>query len=258
MADPRYIILANPESLRWRAYEPELRAFWALRGVSPEVVLVPWRDVIDADGCLDTLPAFDRPAIVRLESPGRDWDVSRLLLRRGSIVEDDATETDWLGLIYERGRLVRPGLFYAGFRHILGRLSESFDARPHLRPTACPLQILEMFDKNATSVRLAAAGVPVPPSLVAPAEPAALLELLRRERYDSAYVKLNTGSSASAIAVVRPRESPSATSSILEREGAFFSTRRLVQHTGAGLHRFPSPVPSPRSRRGGGCGPAHP
>ena len=235
MTDPRYVVLANPESLRWRAYEPELRAFWALRGVTPGVVLVPWRDVVAVEGRLDSLPAFDRPAIVRLESPGRDWDVSRMLLRLGSLAENDATDIDWLGLEYERGRLVRPGLFFEGFRHVLRGLRESFDARPHLRPTACPLEVLEMFDKNATCARLTAAGVPVPPSLVAPPDPGALLELLRRERFDPAYVKLNTGSSASAIAVVRPHESPSATSSIASRGGEFYSTRRLVRHGGAEL-----------------------
>ena len=235
MADPRYVVLANPESLRWRAYEPELRAFWAAQGISPDIVLVPWRAAIAAEGQLDALPAFDRPAIVRLESPGRDWDVSRMLLRLGSIAENDATGVDWLGLEYERGRLVRPGLFYAGFRHVLHRLRDSFDARPHLRPTACPLQILEMFDKNATGSRLAAAGVPVPPSLAAPAEAAGLLDMLRRERYEPAYVKLNTGSSASAIAVVRSSQTPGATSSITLRGDGFYSTRRLVQHSGDAL-----------------------
>src|SRR5450755_4369809 len=107
VADPRYVVLANPESLRWRAYEPALRAFWAVQGVTPEVVVVPWCDVIAVEGRLDALAAFDRPAIVRLESPGRDWDVSRMFLRLGSIAEDDFTDTDWLGLEYERGRLVR-------------------------------------------------------------------------------------------------------------------------------------------------------
>jgi glutathione synthase/RimK-type ligase-like ATP-grasp enzyme len=235
MADPRYVVLANPDSLRWRAYEPELRAFWAARGAVADIVVVPWRDVIAAEGRLDALPAFDRPAVVRLESPGRDWEVSRMLLRVGSLVEDEATEIDWLGLEYERGALVRPGLFYAGFRHVLRGLHASFGARPHLRPMACPLQVFEMFDKNASGARLAAAGVPVPPSFVAPADPATLLGMLRHERYEPAYVKLNTGSSASAIAVVRSRDTPRATSSIVIRGGAFYSTRRLVQHASANL-----------------------
>ena len=237
MPDPRYVVLANPESLRWRAYEADLSAFWASHGVKPEVVLVPWRDVIAVEGQLDTLPAFDRPAIVRLESPGRDWGVSRMFLRLGSIAENDETGTDWLGLAHERGALVRPGLFFAGFRHVLHGLRASFDARPHLRPTACPLEVVEMFDKNATGDLLTAAGIPVPPSLVAPTAPGTLIDALRRERFEPAYVKLNTGSSASGIAVVHSRDTPRATSSIVERDGTFYNTRRLVRHTGHELDR---------------------
>ena len=26
---PRYVILANPDGIRWQAYAPELDAFWA-------------------------------------------------------------------------------------------------------------------------------------------------------------------------------------------------------------------------------------
>ena len=70
MFPPRYIVIANSESLRWKAYAPELSAFWASRGVAAEVELVNWREVVARDGCLDDLPAFDRPALVRLEAPG--------------------------------------------------------------------------------------------------------------------------------------------------------------------------------------------
>src|SRR3954454_23574311 len=142
MRTPRYVLVANPDGKSCRAYLPELEAFWSERGVRPEVEVVPWREFVPRDGNLDGLPAFDRPAIVRLESPGRDWEVSRMLLRLGRIAQAGATANDWLGLQYERGRLVRPGLFYAGFRHVLRRLHESFHASPHLRPTACPLEIL--------------------------------------------------------------------------------------------------------------------
>ena len=57
---------------------------------------------------------------------------------------------------------MRPGLLYRGFRRVLRGLRKSFDARPHLAPTACPLAVAEMFDKTATCRKLDAAGVPVP------------------------------------------------------------------------------------------------
>jgi hypothetical protein len=236
MPPPRYVVIANPDSKRWLAYAPDLHAFWARRGVRPDVEVVSWRVIVPRDGNLDGLPAFDRPAVVRLESPGRDWEVTRLLLQAGARAVPDEPPADWLALPYEKGRLVRPGLLYEGFRRVLRGLRAAFDARPHLRPTACPLAVTEMFDKNATSARLSAAGVPCPPSLPAPATSAELLDLLRG-RFPTAYVKLNTGSSASAIAVLRAGDDPPwAVSSIIRLGDGFFSTRRLCRHTGPDLH----------------------
>ena len=237
MAPPRYVAIANPDGKRWQTYARELFAFWEERGVRPEVEVVPWHMVVPRDGNLDGLPAFDRPALVRLDSPGRDFEVTRLLLQAGARVEPGAGGTDWLALSYRKGELVRPGLLYSGFRRILEGLRRAFDARPHLRPLACPLAVAEVFDKNASSARLDAAGIPTPPSLEPPATPGQLLAALRARRFPTAYVKLNTGSSAASIAVVHPLdERPWGLSSVARLDGGFYSTRRLCRYEGSDLH----------------------
>lgn len=168
MPPPRYVLIANPGTKRCEAYCRELLTFWANRDVTPDVELVPWSDVAPRDGNLDDLPAFDRAAVVRLESPGKDQRVLRLLLEAGA--RDNPTEArcDWRALDMPKGLLVRPGLLYHGFRRVLGGLARAFAARPHLTLTACPLAIAEMFDKTATAVKLRAAGVPMPPWLADP------------------------------------------------------------------------------------------
>jgi hypothetical protein len=232
---PRYVAIANPEGKRWQAYARDLEAFWQARGVRPAVEVVPWREVVPRDGDLDGLAAFDEPAVVRLESPGRDFEVARLLLEAGGRAVP-GEPTDWSALVYEKGRLVRPGLLYQGFRRVLAGLKKSFDRRPHLRPLACPLDLAEMFDKNATGARLEAAGIPCPPSLSAPDTPGELLARLRAARFGRAYVKLNTGSSASGIAVVHAADEPPwAVSSVVRLGDGFFSTRRLCRRQGADL-----------------------
>jgi glutathione synthase/RimK-type ligase-like ATP-grasp enzyme len=235
MRSPRYVVVTNPSGKRWQLYGQELAAFWRGRGVEPEVEVVPWSTVVPRDGNLDDLTAFDRPALVRLESPGRDFEVTKLLLQAGC--RDAPEETDTFAeLSYEKGRLVRPGLLYRGFHRVLRGLRAAFDQRPHLKPLACPLAIAELFDKNATSARLTAAGIPCPPSLPTPATPEELLDRLRAERFDTAYVKLNTGSSASAIAVVHAADEPPwAVSSVARLGDGFYSTRRLRRHEGADL-----------------------
>ena len=231
---PRYLVIANAGSLRWKAYEADLNAFWRERGVQPNVVLVPWRDVVSRDGELAGMAAFDGPGLVRLESPGRDWDVSRQLLQAGC---RETGEVDvFADLEYRKGSLVRPGLLYAGFRRVLTGLARSFAQRPYLRCTADPLEVAEMFDKNATCARLEAAGIPTPPTFSATGTPAGLLDELRARHWATAYVKLNTGSSASAIAVVRPMDqAPSARTTILRMQGEFWSTRRLQRYSGEAL-----------------------
>src|SRR5262245_15365701 len=226
MSSPRYAVIVNPDSKRWQAYAQDLRAFWQQRGSTVEVDVVPWSAVIAREGNLDGLPAFanDRPALVRLESPGRDFGVAKQLLEIGARVTGEVE--DWAALEYRKGRLVRPGLLYRGFAHVLRGLHESFARRPHLTPLTCPLAVGEMFDKTATCERLARAGIPCPPWCPPSGDVADLLEELRARGWSPAYVKLNTGSSASGIAVVHLGATPLAISSVVRLGDDFYSTRR--------------------------------
>src|SRR5262249_51473839 len=170
------------------------------------------------------------------ESPGRDFEVEKMLLQAGARDDPRAAGTDWTALRYHKGRLTRPGLLYRGFHRVLRGLRVAFDARPHLRPLSCPLAVAELFDKNATSARLAAADIPCPPSLEAPATPEKLLATLRARRFPTAYVKLATGSSATGIAVVRAADEPPWAITSMVRIGEdFYSTRRLNRCSGRQL-----------------------
>jgi hypothetical protein len=232
---PRYLAVANPDGKRWQLYARELAAFWARHGRTPEVDVFPWSALVPRDGSLDGLAGADRPALVRLESPGRDFGVTKLLLEVGARAAGE-TGTDWQALPYRKGRLLRPGLLYRGFRRVLAGLRASLDARPHLRPLACPLAVAELFDKNATAARLAAADIPCPPSFDPPATPAELFAELRSRRWPTAYVKLATGSSATGIAVVHALDDPPwAITSVVRLGGDFYGTRRLQRVTGADL-----------------------
>jgi hypothetical protein len=239
MPTPRYVLIANPGTKRCEAYRRELLAFWAGRGVTPDVELVPWADVVPRDGNLDRLPAFDRPAVVRLESPGKDERVLRLLLEAGA--RDDPVEPpcDWRTLEIPRGLLLRPGLWYRGFRRVLRGLARAFAARPHLAPTACPLAVAEMFDKTATAAKLHAAGVPVPGWLNDPrAAFAELADANGGRGWRTIYLKLNTGSSATGIIALGSDAGQfHGTTTLAEIGGRFFNSRRLLRLTGPALER---------------------
>jgi hypothetical protein len=234
---PQYVLIANPGTPRCETYRREFDAFW---GGHADLVVVPWADIVARDGDLDDLPAFDRPAVVRLESPGKCDDVYRRMLAVGAREDPAAPPQDWLAEDLPKGRILRPGLWYRGFRRILTGLRRSFDARPHLAPTACPLAVAEMFDKNATLAKLAAAGVPVPewvPPDQLPDTGKALYHRIDEIDWPRTYVKLNTGSSAIGIVAVDvPRNGPPrGTTTVAFRGGRAFNTRRLRRVEGNDL-----------------------
>jgi hypothetical protein len=239
MRAPRYVLIANAGTKRCQMYHRELLAYWAARNVTPEVELVPWAEVVSRDGNLDDLPSFDTPAVVRLESPGKDSAVLRLMLEAGA--RDDPAEPpcDWHALELPKGWLVRPGLWYRGFCRVLRGLARAFDARPHLSPLASPLAVAEMFDKTATAARLRTGGVPVPNWLENPRD--VLTELGQSGNaagWRSAYLKLNTGSSATGIIALHSEAGQlRGTTTLAEIGGRFFNSRRLVHLSGPALER---------------------
>jgi glutathione synthase/RimK-type ligase-like ATP-grasp enzyme len=138
-----------------------------------------------------------------------------------------------------KGLLLRPGLWYRGFRRVLCGLRTAFDARPHLSPTACPLAVAEMFDKTATAAKLHAAGVPVPNWLAVPRDVfAELVDAEGGRGWPSVYLKLNTGSSATGIIALRSDGARfHGTTTLAEIGGPFFNSRRLLHLTGPPLQR---------------------
>ena len=234
---PRHVVIADPDSKRWRDYQRELHAFWRERGEAAEVAVVSWRELVLQQGDLDHLAAFDSPAAVRLESYGRDFEVAKMLLHIGARSSPDDRDSDWLGLAPRKGWLARPGLQERGFAHVLRGLKQAFDQRPHLRISACPLAVLAMFDKTATSRRLVAAGLATPPTLPPPASPLELLDELRQSRWRTAYVKLNASAAAMGIVVVHPLDPvPWGVSSMVRIDGEWHNTRRLQRLEGDELH----------------------
>jgi hypothetical protein len=231
---PRYVLIANPGSPRYQTYQREFLEYWTRRGQAANLDIVPWSDVVPRLGNLDGLPAFDSSAVVRLESPGKDRQVTRLLVEAGALDDPNEPPRDWRTVEIPKGLLLRPGLFYRGFRQVLCGLRRSFDARPHLTPTACPLAIAEMFDKAATSRKLEAAGVPVPEWLLPeqfPHEAIGFHDAIRATGWPVVYTKLNTGSSAVGIVVGHyPRtEPPRGLTTLIARNGDFYNTRLVRQ-----------------------------
>ncbi|GHD41729.1 STM4014 family protein [Streptomyces galbus] len=205
-AAARFAVVGNPDNRRVTLFADAVRA----AGL-PGPRLVPWADVL-RDGGADFAP----DEIVRLDSPGEDAHVDRLL--RGT---DDPTRVEgsarWYTAFTSAVRGLRGGL----------RLDD-------------PDDLAVLFDKRRCHAVLAAAGVPVPASPTSgPGAPPVrgwddARALMREHRMARLFVKLAHGSSASGVLAVESAGGGRirATTSVeLAPDGRLFNSLRIRRYT---------------------------
>ncbi|MER5199922.1 STM4014 family protein [Streptomyces sp. NPDC002755] len=171
---PRLAVVGNPENRRVALFEDAVRA----AGL-PAPRVVPWADVL-RDGGAD----FAAEEIVRLDSPGENPEVDRLLRGAG-----DPTRVEGSGRWYAR--------FTTAVRGLRGgvRLDD-------------PDELAVLFDKRLCHAVLEAAGVPVPASPTSGPRGAPVRgwddvrAAMREHRMPRLFVKPAHGSSASGVLAV--------------------------------------------------------
>lgn len=228
MPAPRLIVIADPEGRRWQQLQQE-----ANEAASPfELSVVSWADILDCEGQLDGLAEFDEPALVRVDSTGENFDLTRKLIsigaRRGG--KRSSPEKDWSALEYRKGWLAHPRLAWLGWKHVLLNLEQSFEARSQLQPLARPSHIAAMFDKLETSARIREAGLPCPDEVDTSLcfTGSDVLVAIEDERIETAFAKLHTGSAATGIIAINTRDQArTGLTSMIEIAGDIFNTLRL-------------------------------
>ncbi len=133
-AAPRFAVVGNPENRRVAFFEEAVRA----AGLPPARV-VPWLQVLGGGA------AFEPGETVRIDSPGENVEVERLL--RGV---DDPT------------RVEGSARWYAAFRTAVGEVARAASAAGATTLTS-PDDLAALFDKRLCHARLEAAGSPCPP-----------------------------------------------------------------------------------------------
>ncbi|WP_027346824.1 STM4014 family protein [Hamadaea tsunoensis] len=204
----RLTVVANPGSRR-----AVLFAAAAARAGLPEPEIVAWHDVA-AGAALRLTPH----SLVRLESPGEDPEVDRLL--RGAAVP------------LEHGELAGGRSWYAGFRRAVERVADAAREQGAYL-WGDPAEVAVMFDKAACHARLSAAGIPVPPALPeSPVDWADLRTRLTDAGWRRVFVKPRHGSSAAGVIALEfgPAGRLSATTSVEPAGGKLFNSLRVRRH----------------------------
>ncbi|MFB8775203.1 STM4014 family protein [Streptomyces broussonetiae] len=202
----RIAVVGNPENRRTTLFADAVRA-----AGRPAPRVLAWRDVLRGRY------AFEPGEFVRIDSPGEDAEVDRLL--RGT---DDPTRVEGTALWYRR--------FTAAVREVTDAA-----LRAGAVPSVTAEEVAVTFDKRRCHARLTAAGVPVPPALTGPVGGwQELRDRLRAARISRAFVKPAHGSSASgvvALSLAGPGRVKATTSVETAPDGRLYNSLR-VRHYG--------------------------
>lgn len=199
----RFVVLCNPENRRLAFFQAALARF----GLAPAEV-VSYLDFLRGRTGLALAPG----SVLRIESPGENFEVEKQLLAFGADQDDGdglasrLSRKDALRLSFDRGRIRHTAQWFSGFRAALVKIKEQL-AETGAEVMNAPEDILTMFDKRACHALLQTAGIPVPPALDRVNRFEEILEEMAERGWSRVFIKPVYGSSASGVvALAQHRE----------------------------------------------------
>lgn len=193
-----FVIVGTPGSARVERFDAALA-----RAGLPPARLVPYSDLLAGRVALPDVVAPG--AIVRIESPDRDFAVERAILALGTDIPDEegdyarAPRAAIAALAEERGAIRFPRQWYLGYRALLDQIARQLAACPPHRLLNEPGEIAAMFDKRRCHALLAGRGIAVPRGLGPVGSHEELLARMDATGCRRVFVKLAHGSSASGV-----------------------------------------------------------
>jgi hypothetical protein len=229
-----FLVIANPESRRLALFQAALA-----RLDRPPATVLPYTDLLAGRASLER---FARTVgVVRIESPGQNFEVEKALLAAGADVPDGTgsprlSRDEVQRLVFDRGRILFPRQWYLGFHATLHRLEQELAGCPALRLMNRPADIALMFDKARCQARLADHGLPVPRLLGPVGSYEELRELIARTGLRRVFIKLAHGSSASGVVAYETdgRREQAFSSVELVRQGGevrLYNSRRIRRYS---------------------------
>jgi hypothetical protein len=191
---PSFVVLGNPGGRRVGLFQAAL----ANLGLPP-VEVVSYANLLAGRDTLERV--VRRGSIVRIESPGRDFEVQKAILAAGAGVADEAGPTrisreQALRLPFDKGRILYPRQWFLGFRETLRLVRQQLASCPEHAVMNSPADVEVMFDKRPCQELFARRGIPVPRPLGVVRSFAELRRRMKEADQRRVFVKLAHGSSA--------------------------------------------------------------
>jgi glutathione synthase/RimK-type ligase-like ATP-grasp enzyme len=228
-SDPGFVVIGHPAHRRVTMFQAALAA----QGLAPARVIA-WAEVAEPGAPARLLAGLGR-AILRIDSAGEDDAIDRAFLGRGAAAARAGgypaiAAAALAALPFERGQILFPRQHHLGFVAVLDEIAAAVAGQPELVVVQPPSAIARLFDKRATSLRWHAMGIPVPDILPGGVvrDPDDLRARMEALGWQSVFVKLTSGSSASCLAVFVHRASDEHVMTTIEDTGiARYHTRRI-------------------------------
>lgn len=225
------MLIGNPENRRVHLFQKALASL----GLAAARI-VPYYDFLQNRISLQDVVQQDD--VVRIESPGKDFAIERLLLELGCTTSAQEDQYAWLPrakvtqLSFDKGRIHPSRQWYLGYCAALRRIQTQLAASPPHRLMNAPRDIAVMFDKVASHQRMQIAGVAVPKKLSGVTSFDTLQTAMHAARCTRVFIKLAHGSSASGVVAYRSsRQGQQAitTVEVVQQDGELrlYNTRRI-------------------------------
>jgi hypothetical protein len=192
-----FVIIGNPGNRRVELFQAALYQLGL-----PAARLVSYADLIAGRAELDV----QSRSVVRIESPGKDFEVERTILRLGAECEDVEGDYWRLGkeqidaLNFDKGRILPSRQWYLGFCRVLDQIEGQLNGCALMN---APADIKMMFDKRACHARLEFLSIGVPASFPPITCYDELIHHMRGRQCWRVFIKLAHGSSASGVVAYR-------------------------------------------------------
>jgi hypothetical protein len=230
-SEPRWIVIGNPENRRVGLFGQALSE----HGLRPAKVL-SYLDLLCNEGLFARSLADSGPCLVRIESPGENHQVERLLIARGAGDAAGISRAAALRLRFDRGRIRHTHAWQAGFYSLLEEIERALAQHPDATALNCPSAIRLLFDKPRCHAFLSQRGISVPRALPPVASYDELRAAISAAGLSRVFVKLACGSSASGVVAFSAagKQALAVTPMELERvrgQPRFYNNLRLSRYT---------------------------
>jgi hypothetical protein len=194
------VLICNPENRR-----VDLFCKTAQKLGLPRPQLLSYIDILD--GKINVGSNLTPSTLLRIESPGENFETEKRLIARGASVPDNGMAkrisfAKALQLMPERGRIQFLRQWFLGFSDLLAKVDEDITSRG-CRVLNSGQSIRVMFDKVQCQQALKNKGIPVPNFFLQPKNYDELRECLKDHPYKRVFIKPAHASSASGVMAYR-------------------------------------------------------